>query len=409
MRLFKVIFVCFPVLALMAAQQPDENEKLRNIENQIEKSENRRQDLTRQAEEAAAEITRLSEQLVALASRVQAYEEQATTLEADIIRLDADRLEKETVLETKKLQLMETLAALERLSQTPPELLLARPAEATDTVRSAGLLATVLPEIKDRADEIKMDISALKQVRSELERDRKALADALTGLNQDQRSMDSIRLARQEQRKRYLADADNEQARIAKLATEAKDLRSLLEKLETERNRRAQAAADAAKRLGKPSQERKFASLPSPSKSFSGARGNLPLPVRGSIVERFGAATDAGKSKGIRIATREGAQVIAPHDGEVVFAGPFRAYGQLLIIAHGEGYYTLLAGMKRIDGSVGQTFLAGEPVGVMGNATKAVGGATNASTAPELYVEIRRGGEPVDPVPWLQAANRKVS
>jgi septal ring factor EnvC (AmiA/AmiB activator) len=92
--------------------------------------------------------------------------------------------------------------------------------------------------------------------------------------------------------------------------------------------------------------------------------------------------------------------VVAPYDGEIVFAGQFRGYGELLIIAHGEGYHTLLAGMTRIYGVVGQRLLSGEPVGLMGEGSKGV---------PRLYVELRRNGAAINPVPWLAASERKVS
>jgi septal ring factor EnvC (AmiA/AmiB activator) len=83
-----------------------------------------------------------------------------------------------------------------------------------------------------------------------------------------------------------------------------------------------------------------------------------------------------------------------------VFAGPFRDYGLLLILAHGDGYHTLLAGMSRLHGAVGQQVLAGEPVGEMGDA---------GAGPPMLYVELRRGGEPINPTPWLAAGKGKVS
>ncbi len=83
-----------------------------------------------------------------------------------------------------------------------------------------------------------------------------------------------------------------------------------------------------------------------------------------------------------------------------MFAGPFRGYGQLLIIAHGEGYHTLLAGIDRVDGAVGQLLLAGEPVGQMG---------ASPGRKPELYVELRHDGDPIDPTPWLAATETKVS
>ena len=83
-----------------------------------------------------------------------------------------------------------------------------------------------------------------------------------------------------------------------------------------------------------------------------------------------------------------------------MFAGPFRGYGELLIIDHGEGYHTLIAGVARIDGAVGQLLLAGEPVGVMG---------APPEEKPELYIELRHDGEPIDPLPWLAATETKVS
>ncbi|MBI3444037.1 MAG: peptidoglycan DD-metalloendopeptidase family protein, partial [Magnetospirillum sp.] len=97
--------------------------------------------------------------------------------------------------------------------------------------------------------------------------------------------------------------------------------------------------------------------------------------------------------------TRKAAQVIAPFDGHVAFAGPFRGYGLLLIIEHSEGYHTLLAGMSQIDCAVGQKLLAGEPVGIMGQ----------DDSKPNLYVELRRNGQPVNPLPWLMAQKNKAS
>ncbi len=101
-------------------------------------------------------------------------------------------------------------------------------------------------------------------------------------------------------------------------------------------------------------------------------------------------------AKGVTIATRSRAQVISPADGVVLFAGPFRGYGQLLIIEYGDGYHMLLAGMDRIDAAVGQSLLAGEPVGTMTD-----------TNAPELYVELRHEGQPINPLPWLTAGKSK--
>ncbi|MCH9000919.1 MAG: peptidoglycan DD-metalloendopeptidase family protein, partial [Proteobacteria bacterium] len=133
---------------------------------------------------------------------------------------------------------------------------------------------------------------------------------------------------------------------------------------------------------------------------FPDARASLRIPARGRVVLRYGQSrADQGASKGISIRARGGAQVVAPYDGQVVYAGPFRRYGQILIIEHGGRYHTLLAGLDRIYAVVGQWLLAGEPVGVLGSPQ---------SGLPELYFELRRAGQPINPLPWLATTGDKV-
>jgi len=152
-----------------------------------------------------------------------------------------------------------------------------------------------------------------------------------------------------------------------------------------------------------------FASLDrlKPAFPFETAKGTLRLPAQGKRVKRFGDADAAGSTlKGISLQTRGEARITAPADGWVVYAGEFRSYGQLLIINAGGGYHILLAGMSRIDVSLGQFVLAGEPIAVMGSlATPSQG---DDSSRPVLYVEFRKDGRPIDPDPWWAEASEKV-
>jgi septal ring factor EnvC (AmiA/AmiB activator) len=130
----------------------------------------------------------------------------------------------------------------------------------------------------------------------------------------------------------------------------------------------------------------------------------LALPVNGTKIRDFGGSDGAGGAeKGISLATRAGAQVTTPCDGWVVYAGPFRSYGQLLILNAGGGYHVLIAGMERISVNIGQFVLTGEPVATMGTKSQVASIlATNASQ-PVLYVEFRKDGTPIDPGPWWAA------
>jgi septal ring factor EnvC (AmiA/AmiB activator) len=174
--------------------------------------------------------------------------------------------------------------------------------------------------------------------------------------------------------------------RLARLSERAKSLRELFAHLQ-------KAAIPKPKPRRPQTTYRPAASI---AKTNFGA---MTQPARGKLVERFGQDTKTGSSaKGATFKTRLRAQVVAPFNGKVVFAGPFKGYGQILIIQHGDAYHTLLAGMWRVDATLGQQLLAGEPIGVMGS--------QEAGT--RFYVEVRRKGQPVNPLPWFVAAKDKV-
>jgi septal ring factor EnvC (AmiA/AmiB activator) len=209
----------------------------------------------------------------------------------------------------------------------------------------------------------------------------------------------ALKAAREAELAAARAAKEKREAELAEMK-KAKEAERLAQEAAREADRKAkQAARDAAQAAARTALDQRQA-LQRASRPFSRAQGEMPFPARGKIVVRFGQNDDQqAPSKGITIETRGNAQVVAPYDGQVVFAGPFRGYGLLLIIEHGEGYHTLLAGMARIDGAVGQHLAKGEPIGVMGQ----------IEAKPLLYVEFRHNGQPVNPLPWLTARKAKVS
>jgi septal ring factor EnvC (AmiA/AmiB activator) len=133
------------------------------------------------------------------------------------------------------------------------------------------------------------------------------------------------------------------------------------------------------------------------SRSFYKNKLNIRLPVAGKIIKLFGKPDLIGlTAKGITIATRAGANVVATFDGKVLYAGPFRKYGKILIITHGEGFSSLLIGMSHIHVKTGQDLLGGEPVGVMTKSSN-----TGTKLNQRLYIELRKHGKPIDPMAWL--------
>ena len=153
-----------------------------------------------------------------------------------------------------------------------------------------------------------------------------------------------------------------------------------------------------------------------PAVPFHLAKGRLPLPAQGRRVLSFGDRHQTGRSQGLVIETRQGAQITSPNDGWVMYAGEFRSYGQILIINAGGGYNILLAGLSQTNVQVGQFVLAGEPIGKMSTASTVATPKTAATasttkpqeSAPVLYVEFRKDGQPINPDPWWLDGSRKV-
>jgi septal ring factor EnvC (AmiA/AmiB activator) len=130
--------------------------------------------------------------------------------------------------------------------------------------------------------------------------------------------------------------------------------------------------------------------------------GTLRIPADGALVRAFGQEDTVGvASQGLSLRVTPLGWVYSPADAQVSYAGPFRSYGEVLILDAGGGYHIVLSGMERIDVGREQFVLAGEPVGRMGTTRYASTGTIDIqSTEPVLYIELRKDGRAIDPSPW---------
>lgn len=403
-----------PLAFAQGLQTEAQRKELEQLKSKMSEAQRHRRDLEKQASKVSAQVSDLQTNMIETARSIQNQEENVTALESRVNELDRLKSEREAALKHRQRQLSSTLAAMQRLSQQPAELVLVKPDSALNMARSANLLGVLLPGLRDEARQIGNDLDALQKVRAQLEAERTALGQELNRLNAERQKLDLMLGERKEQQQQLVDASSQERIRAQEFAARAKDLTALIAQLEREAAARQRAAEEAAQRLAKrPENQRadgkggaRVAAIQPPvGRPLDEVRGKLPLPVRGRLSRSYGETDSTGmESRGISIEARPKAQVISPSDGRIVFAGPFRGYGQLLIIASSDGYHTLLSGLGRIDGVVGQKVLAGEPVGQMGSAADETGRA--AST---LYIELRKLGKPINPLPWLAAGLGKVS
>lgn len=370
--------------------------------------------LRTEIETLGSDRRKLNTDLIGTAARVREVETRLSATETRLAPLEEQEQALRRSLNERRDTIAEILAALQRVGRRPPPALLVSPEDAAKTLRSAIVLGAVVPELRERAERLAADLGALQQLRTGIANERSKLATDLKALSDEHRRMTVLIEARQKQQVESEKALERERDQASALSRQADTLQDLVARLE-------QGLDSASRARAVPRADQKGASKPalaalndpgrmSPAVAFASARGALPMPVNGVKIRDFGASDGIGGSeRGISIATRPGAQVTAPADGWVVYAAPFRSYGQLLILDAGDGYHVVLAGMDRISVDIGQFVLTGEPVAVMGSGTTQVAttssmgaslGASLGTSQPVLYVEFRKDGTPVDSGPW---------
>jgi murein hydrolase activator len=410
--------VAWPAAAQTTPQPAVSADTIKQREQELESARTEQKNAAELQQKLKAEIaaigqdrSKLNQQLIDTATQVRTVETRIADAEAGLRPLDARESQIRGSLESRRSEIVEVLAALQRAGRRTPPALLVRPEDALQSLRTAMLLGAVVPELRGRAERLAGDLGELVALRKQIAGERDRLA-----LDRDRLKDDQVRLGvlideRQRKQAEIEKDMEAESARAVTLAKQVDSLRGLIAKMEQDLKAAAKAAATASLQgtpatvNGKPNPALfKDPSRQSPAIAFASAKGLFAYPVNGSRIRDFGVSDGVGGvEKGISLAARAGAQVTTPCDGWVVYAGPFRSYGQLLILNAGGGYHVLIAGMERISVNIGQFVLTGEPVATMGKTSQVASIlATNASQ-PVLYVEFRKDGTPIDPGPWWAA------
>ena len=396
-RALLVLGVCLaatPVIIAPASANDIEN-RLEAVQQDLDKSREKRANLYKAARKAAAELRAVKRQGVNLARKMHRHSADADRIETQLNSLEERQRTKTEKMEQRKAQLSVTLAALHRLARMPTATLVAVPQSTDKTIRTAILLRAAVPELQRDAMSLGDDLRALISLRDQISADKVALTDSLARLKAERKSLAALTSNKFKLLKNMKSAERAAAQKAARLSARAGNLRELLEKLSIRQNRFALRAPGSAPVALIPVPARKPAVTPPVTIS----RGGLPAP--GRVVTTFGAKMPNGTlSKGVFVVTRPSAAVVAPIPGRVVFAGQFRGYGNLVILELRDKGHALISGMSRINAQVGDDVLVGEPLGEMTPST---------GTAPKLYFELRRRGRPINPMPSDTARRNKVS
>jgi murein hydrolase activator len=338
----------------------------------------------------SAELIKAAKAEEALSTDITKQKEALITLEGETATIHASLIERSAVL-------AEVLAALQRLGLNPPPALLVTPQDALASVRSSVLLGAVVPAMRIETLALKADMERLVILSTDT---KTATANLTIGLQHQIEDRAKLDLLLEEKRRLGASSVEAlaaEAARAKALQGNLASLKALLGAIDDKIADVEKAANARRLALEKARTLDPGTFTVGPSVTFASLKGQLPRPATGKSVLKFGQKNTAGITvNGDTIRTRSAAIVTAPADAVVAFAAPFRSYGQLVILDTGAGYKMVIGGLAKLGVNAGQTVLAGEPLGVMAPKDE------NAASGilPELYVELRKDGQAVDPASW---------
>ena len=408
------------LLAQAAPDQAPDPEAIEALEEEAEDLQAAARARELQAEAARVEIARLQQRLVQAGDRVRAREAEA---EAARVRLEELEIEEAALLARlaeDRAGLSRVLAALQRIELADPPALAVSPGDATEAARAAGLLARIAPELDARVSALNARLEALETLRARLADQASALGDAREALALTREEVQALIEERRAAEARLRAEAGDLSQRARTIAAQAGDLRELLAEI----RRFAAAEPRLAPRPQRPPLVEEgvptprirpdrpidtpagvlvdAAPLSGPAETlrFTDMRGRLRPPVTGRLTVGGGERGPDGTVRpGVWFETARRAQVSAPFDGVVVYAGPFQGFETILMINTPDGYTLVLGGLALTYVSEGQSVLAGEPVGVA---------ADRENPDPMVYLGIRRSTDDAEnPEAWLRPEFRR--
>lgn len=344
-----------------------------------------------EAVSALDEATTSRDRVAALTQTIRAYEEGLAALREALRQAKLREATLTLSFNAKRDRIGQLLGVLARMEADPGPLLLLHPDGPLGTARSGMMLAEVTPALQAEADQLKAELQEL----AELQSLQLAAGKTLTA------GLDTAQKARS-----ALSQAISDRTELPRRFTEDPEvLRELLESADTLGAFAAGLSLSADEGGG--------------GQTFEDAKGTLPLPTLGTILRQPDEADAAGvRRPGLTLATRPGALVTSPWPATIRYAGPLLDYGNVIVLEPGDGYLLVLAGLETVYGSVGEVIAADAPLGLMGGTDSETGDesaeftatAVDGSGAREtetLYLELRQGAEPVNPMDWFAATAMK--
>lgn len=393
------MFFCFSVSQAEDTMRSTEvHKELGEIRQNISLSRERVVFLTRQVEHLKKDQRVLSDALIKAAQEERKVADDIAEREEKLKKMIENRVQVYQSLKSRRAEFAEVLAILERMGLNPPPALVIQSEDVLASMRSSILLGTIIPHMQEKTRDLTEKLKELTNLSNSITKEYTALKAKLQSQAEQRKRLELLLDKKNTLQKKSEKELTEQQQKNIALAKKAQSLEELILELD----RQSKLNSDLSIQI------RKSLQLLEQS-NFESRKGSLLFPVSGKRV-RYSHKNSPITRFGETIETELGAVVISPADAFVAFAGPFRSYGQLIILNVGNGYHIILTGMSKINVKQGQFVLSGEPLGMMGMQFIANSVALDiGKAAPMLYIEFRKQGKPVNPTPWWQTEKMRRS
>lgn len=362
---FAIALVAAPALA----QAP--GDKLQRTQQVLQQSKQQEAKLQKELATTESDLRTLRGRATDLAASLQKSEANATKAERELGTVNSELTQTEKEFDARKQEYAHTIASLLRMKQMPPTAMFSDKGSTTEMMRTSRILQNTNEALAVRATALRKEAETLRGLKQKVGERKLQVAREQATLGEKQKQLASDLTTRQRLQEKLARDHNAAKAQVNKLSRESASLQELIGKLE----RAPQIARQSS---------------PAPSASLGSAKGRAQLPVVGGLLHGFGEKKNSNETyRGIVLSARPGATVVAPYAGEVVFTGPFMNYGRMVLLKHGDGFISLLAGLGDISVGLNQQLNKGEPIGIM------------SGVKPSLYVELREKSKPIDPSTWF--------
>lgn len=397
------LFITLSLLSfagLAGAQDVDPNQ-LEELRSQAEAEKSRESNIQAEKSKVVKDIATLSKDVKKISSGLATLEKEQNAMIERLSELEAQRAETQTQISQRKSSVSQLLGALQRIENNPPPPLATHPKDAAKAARAGLILKDLTGQFSDRVVFLNASLEEYDQIQKEIQVKQDELTRHQSEMNARREKLQNRVQEKNKLEKSLSADFEAAQKRRLALAKEAQSLQELIDSLERKsrgivpRIKPDPNAPDSEPETSGGSVASAPMTFTKGDLRFASSKGKLYPVTFGKLTKRY-----SSSHPGMAIRGGGGAQVFAPASGRVEFAGPFKNYDQVIILNVGDGYYVLLTGLDRLLVQDDSRVSAGDPVGLM---------PVNSSNDEKLYIELRKNGSTIDPIPWFGTTFAKPS